>query len=496
MNKKFKFVVVGGGTAGMMAASYLKSYWGDVVDVNVVYDKAQPAIGVGESLTPMFRHFMETTNVTIPDLIKNANATFKLGLKFKNWLGDGSYYYHPFTINRNNQDTYNYSLASAICDSERPFKCYETHAYDSVFFEQDTLPINDGFVVGDFSFHIDALMFSEFLAEKFKDKITITNQKIVGINKKVNGEIESLVCDGGNTIMGDFFVDCTGFQRNIFKHLDNVWIDRKNWLPLNSCIPNPLFTEFTSQPVYTTSECSEDGWILQVPLANRWGTGYLYNSSFCSDEEAFDKFEKFISKNYGQKLNNTSRVIRFESGFWDKQWVKNCLSLGLSSGFTEPLEATNIHQMVFQLQSFVQMFNFKIFEHDINYYNKKQRDMYENIYLYTRFCYCNGMKEGKFWEFIYNNEPKEVSDLKEKISSDVVNSFNLSYSPPFDYFNFSIVAAGLNLIDKPSYRDIFNKRNTIQSSKGINEYVKTLKLLLHSSVVKHKSFLDSIKNTK
>lgn len=497
--KKFKFVIVGGGTAGMMAAAYLKSYWADKVQITIVYDHKNPGIGVGESLTPPFIKFLQSINVSTSDLVKNVNATIKLGLKFKNWTGDGSYYYHPFMQIPGSDDPYNFTLASSIVNTKKDslFLNEEYVLYDSYYFEQCKLPFFEGQILGDYSLHIDATLFSKFLEDRFRGSFIIKDEVVANIHKKENGHIDKLVCESGNIIEGDFFIDASGFQRVLFKHLGGTWKDMKDWLPLDRCIPNPVFGDFLKQPTCTTSEASGDGWILQVPLQNRWGSGYLYSSEFTTDEQAFERFSSFVKMSFKKDLNNTSKVLKFDSGYYEEQWIGNCLSVGLSCGFSEPLEATNIHQVTQQLGYFVQMFNFEVYQHDVNYYNKVNKMIFENIYLYLRFCYCNGRSDTEFWKYITNNEPSEVKEIKSKISKDIVNSYNLALSTPFNYGNFTIVANGLGLIDYDNYKNILQNRLVYDNCRLTNQNFLNFKSLIQNErSIDHQTLIHAIKATE
>lgn len=489
MNQKHKFVIVGGGTAGMMTAALFKTYWQDKADVTVVYDHKNPGIGVGESLTPIFISFLERINIKPSDLVKHCNSTFKLGLKFKNWTHN-NYYYHPFVQTINYKDDYNFTLASSLINNKNKiFNNEEYIFFDSYYFENSCLPVTNNEVNGRYAMHIDATLFSKFLEQKFKNSIEVIDNNVVDVLKDERSFIQSLVCSDGTKIEGDFFIDASGFQRVLFNHLDSKWNDMKKWLPLDRCIPNPVFCEFQKQPTFTTSEATEDGWILQVPLQNRWGSGYLYSSSFTDDQKAFDKLQSFVKKTYNKDLNNTSKVLKFDSGYYESPWINNCLSVGLSYGFSEPLEATNIHQVAQQINYFIDVYNFKVNQYDVNKFNLHFKKVFENVYTYLRFCYCNGRNDSEFWKYITNNEPKEITFLKEKISKEIVNTFNLDDTGMFNYHNFTLVASGLNLIDKQSYKSILENRLVLNNSITNNTSFKNFKKNQQATAVDHLDFI-------
>ena len=489
MTEKFRFVVVGGGTAGIISASYLKSYWGNNADVVLLYDHSKPGIGVGESLTPIIYDYLNYVGISRDELVKNINATVKLGLKFKNWRGDNKEYIHSFFETNQTMSPFNYGPAYDIVNNQYQ----EDYTYDSFYFNNCCIP-EDPYAVQ--SLHIDAVLFSKYVEDKFKDQLTIidgTVSQVILQNDLTS--IKHLILTNGETITGDFFIDASGFQSVLFKNLPATWVDKTKSLPLDRCIPNPVPWTFDKQPPYTTSEASDEGWILQVPLSNRWGTGYLYCSSFCSDEQAFSNFESFLNKNYNTSLNNTEKVLSFKSGYWREQWVGNTICVGLSSGFSEPLEATNIHHTIFQIMHFVNVFNFKVFNYDIKHYNRIMQDFYENVYLYLRFCYTNKRNDTEFWKYMYNNIPEDVKDLDEKIQQDILNDTSFLNSPMFGQGNFTKIANGLNKIDKDNYLNILKSRNAYGMGIEESNQFKSVKFNNRLAVVDHLEYIRRVKNS-
>ena len=479
----YKIVVVGGGTAGLIAASFLKVTYGPHVDITVVYDHKNPGIGVGESLTPFIYSYLDAVGITREDLIKNVNATVKLGLKFKNWMNDGSYYWHPFQQKDPNQHN-----IDAIFDLAHNTYDLDT-GYSSYFLESNRIP-NDPKAPQ--ALHIDAVLFARYIEHRFKDRLNIVDGIVDQVHHE-NKHINKVVLSDGREIQGDFFIDASGMQSVLFKHLDVKWVDKKDWLPIDRCIPNPVPWEFINQPTYTISEASKDGWILQVPLSNRWGTGYLYSSQFQSDGAAFDSFDQFLQKNYGTDLNS-SKVLKFQSGYWEEQWVGNCIAVGLSSGFSEPLEATNIHHVVYQLWMFIELFNLEIFEYDKKKYNKMMTSFYNNVYLYLRFCYTTNRTDSEFWKYMSSNTPEAVKELEEKISKYSMNIYSLP-GTVFAYNNFTRVAHGLGKIQRLSYLKELQIRNLFNNARLTATKLKIEKLIDYEHSIDHLEYIRSVLNS-
>lgn len=494
---KHKIIVVGGGTAGAIASSYIKSYWGDFVEVILIYDHKKPNIGIGESLTPKIYDYLSYVNITREELIKNVNATVKLGIKFKNWLNDGSEFYHSFSMKELvEKDIHNFVAGYDIVNQQYDLDT----CYGNDMLEHNRIPRESNTFQ---SLHIDGVLFSKYIIEKFKTRLTILDDILETVVKKNNKEeIDYLILKSGKKIHGDFYIDATGFSTSMFKTLKNEWIDKTEILPLDSCIPNPIPTPNPEKlPVYTLAEASEDGWILQVPLSNRIGAGYLFSSRFTSNEDAIQKFDSFLRKKYNSPLNDAfasgpgrgEKILNFKSGYWKKQWNGNCLAIGLSSGFAEPLEATNIHQAVFQINQFISTYNFNAIEFDSHHYNKIMELFYERVYLFIRFCYTTKRTDSEFWKYMTNNTPYDVKILEEKIKKDFLNYSSMQTSI-FNYDNFMKLAVGLKKIDVESYKNILIQRNMYDENiKNNSQYFKKIKKEVFDTSISHTEFIRSIK---
>jgi tryptophan 7-halogenase len=487
--KKQKIIVVGGGTAGIIAATYIKTYWGDKIDVDLIYDHSKPGIGVGESLTPMIHNYLSRVGISVEDLIANVNATIKVGLKFKNWHNDGTSYIHSFNEPFQAVSQTNAGPALDIINN-----CYDIdYGYGKFWYDEGRIPPTETYK---YSVHIDATLFSKYVENRFKDRINIIDDIVEDVIT-VNGEkIDHLILKKAGKVQGDFYIDASGLSSVLFKKLNNEWIDKTDWLPVNRCIPNPLPWEFKDiLPSYTTAEASDQGWILQVPLSNRWGTGYIYCDEFVSEDQAFDNFEKFIRKNYNSPLNNTSKVLSFNSGYWKKQWVGNCIAVGLSSGFAEPLEATNIHHSVYQSIMFVDHYFDGILENDVSVYNQAMSDVYENIYLYIRFCYTTGRTDSKFWQYMTNSTPSKVRNMEDKVKNSILTykSFQTDHII-FNHGNFTKIAHGLRKIDLEKYKDILISRDLLGFAEQESQIINNTKIFNIGQSVDHLEFIQTIKN--
>ena len=487
-----KITVIGGSASGVIAAGLAKAHWGPHVQVTLIYDHKNPGIGVGESLTPQIYRFLDMLDITREDMIKNVNATVKLGLKFKNWLNDGKYYYHGF----NHINYANSALAAGydiIHDRYTGGSQYDFSYYENSVIPDNTKPYSSKEIIGGESLHIDATLFSKYIEQRIKNDIEIVDDVVLDVIK--NGDnIESIVLEKGGKHTADFYIDASGFATVLYKHMGSTWVDKSDWLPINRCIPNPVPVAFTKQPTYTTSEATDNGWILQVPLQNRWGSGYLYSSQFTSDEEAFDKFNIWRLKNYASEVPVTSKILKFKSGYWKESWRGNCIAVGLACGFTEPLEATNIHHTVTQLFDFFTLYNLVPLEIDRKAYNKQQTEMLENIYLYLRFCYTTGRTDSEFWKYMTNSTPDTVKYIEEKIKLFHLVDQDISGNVIFKTENFTAVAVGLKKPNPENIKRITKLRNAFDIAKADSEWLRKIKINEKLRLIDHKQYINSVLN--
>jgi tryptophan halogenase len=494
-----KIIIVGGGTAGAIAAAYIKSTWGPTVEINLIHDSKTPSIGVGESLTPSIFRFLNFCKINKDILIKEANATMKLGLKFKNWLNDGKSYYHPFdhfsvvTGDPMINQYADLNLAAAYDMMNGTYDLDRT--YSGYYMDNCLLPDTKAKATG-WAMHIDATKFSEVVLKLMGRNINIIDDKVNDVIVKDNN-IDGLILEKKGLVKADFYIDASGFKAVLMNKLKNTWVDKSDWLPLDRFIPNPVPTFFDKLPPYTTSEATDNGWILQVPLQHRWGTGYLYCSEFTSDDEAHKKFATWTRKNHKVQLPNDHKILKFKSGYWEDLWVGNCLAIGLSSSFSEPLEATNIHQAIDQLSRFGLVNEFNNNEWDRKKYNKWSRQTLDNIYLYLRFCYTTDRTDSKFWKYMTNNVPSEVALLDEKARNSWLTFCDIdSREGIFSYVNFTAVSAGLNKPNKEKIMKQLIDKNKIAFAKSLSEKIANLKNAAKESyLVDHKQYLNEIINS-
>lgn len=362
-----RVVIAGGGTAGWMAAAAFTRTLGRQVDVTLIESSEIGTVGVGEATIPTLVFFHKLLKVNEQEFMAATNATFKLGINFENWKDLEHAYLHAFGVTGKDcwaagfQHFWLRGRKEGLSTDFGDY-CLERKAAEAGRFAH--LP-NNGL---NYAYHIDATRYAAFLRELAeKEGLTRIDAKIDDVTvREQDGFIESLTLDNGQRIEGDIFIDCTGFRGLLIeKALHTGYEDWSHWLPNDSAVA--VQTESVNDPVpYTRCIAHEAGWQWRIPLQHRVGNGLVYCSNYLSDEAAIDKL---LSNIEGKPLNEP-RVIHFRTGRRRKQWNRNCIALGLASGFLEPLESTSIHLIQQGIVRLLRMFPVNgVIDEDVNEFN-------------------------------------------------------------------------------------------------------------------------------
>ena len=287
------------------------------------------------------------------------------------------------------------------------------------------------------------------------------------------GEISKLKLKSGVEIEGDFFIDASGFARVLMKKLDNPWVSYKKNLPVNSAMPFLLkYDEGEIPKPWTTAWAQSSGWMWQIPVQKRKGCGYVFDDNFITADQAQAEIETTL----GKKIDPI-RVLKFDTGRLDRAWVKNCLAVGLSSAFAEPLEATSIHSTIIQLLDLV--FGYlkankddTCNEYSVKLYNKKSSNMYDDFKDFLNIHYMGGRTDSNFWKYINTGETQtELTKTlvgMSKVKSPTNNNFN-QYLGGVDWGLYSYVMFGNKILSKEVLSKELNFACEI--TPGLKEYV-------------------------
>ena len=353
-----KIIIVGGGTAGWMAANLMQKHWKNAdVELTLVESPDIGIIGVGEGSTPQLKSFFESIDVKESQWMSRCNATYKNGITFANWSSKPGFseYFHPFPTGLDAQTAKSFFTN---CYLRRHGVDVDAHP-DSFFLHaflaaQSKGPQNDQGLMVKYGYHFDSHLLGEFLREVATERgVTHVSANVENVNLHPSGDIASLDTDVAGQLTADIYIDCSGFRSILlqqalgvgFKYFkDNLFNDSAVVLPTNA----------TSNPnSQTISTALKYGWAWDIPLTNRTGNGYVYASSFSSADQA----EQELREKLGLLDSDVeARHLKMKVGRVEKHWHKNCVAIGLAQGFIEPLEATALHLVQDTIDSFVRFF--------------------------------------------------------------------------------------------------------------------------------------------
>ncbi|KQM28194.1 MULTISPECIES: tryptophan halogenase family protein [unclassified Sphingomonas] len=345
-NRIRTIVVLGGGSAGWMAAAALATYLGRGVSVRLVESEEVGIVGVGESSVPHMKTFnSETLGIDERTFVTRTNATFKLGIRFTDWGRIGDSYIHGFgTIGQGLGPLpfHQLWLRRFLAGKAAPLGDYslQTVAAPAGRFQWNGPP---GSLLSDiaYAYHLDAVLYARFLRELAERRgVERIEGKVVDVEQQgENGHVAAITLADGRRVEGEFFIDCSGFRGVLIEQtLKTGYLDWRHWLPCDRAFAVPSETVGPPMP-YTEAAARSSGWQWRIPLQHRVGNGHVYSSAYESDEQAM---ATLLDTLQGQALD-VPRQLRFTAGRRVKAWSGNVVALGLAAGFLEPLESTGIY---------------------------------------------------------------------------------------------------------------------------------------------------------
>ncbi|HLJ39124.1 MAG TPA: tryptophan halogenase family protein [Steroidobacteraceae bacterium] len=396
--------IVGGGTAGWLAASMLaRALPGTGTAITVIESAQIGTVGVGEATIPPIIDLLRFLRIDERDFVEQTQATYKLGIKFTDWRQPQHSYWHPF-------GTFGAPL------NRRPFY----HAWQRARAAGLTLRFNDFSpcaTLGDagkfrfpdanaaapgaglrYALHFDATLVAKYL-RAYAERLGVTRleRTVTGATRREDGGIDALVFSDRSVLAADLYIDCSGFRGELIeKVLNTGYLDWRAMLPCDSAVAFPTPSS-PRRPPYTQSLARSAGWQWRIPLQHRNGNGYVYSSAHSSDEQALADLKSVV----GSSSLAEPRLLRFVTGRRKLLWNRNCVALGLASGFLEPLESTSIHLVASGLYHLLEHFPDRAFEQsNIDTYNSRVIEEIETIRDFIVLHYCLTQREDTpFWRY-------------------------------------------------------------------------------------------------
>jgi tryptophan halogenase len=399
-----KIVIAGGGTAGWMAAAALaRATRPEQMSITLVESEEIGIVGVGEATIPLIQLFNQILGIDEFDFVRKTQGTFKLGIEFVDWLRPGASYVHPF--GRFGEDFgmtpfHQQWLRAHHAGYDAPISDFTLSipAARARKFDKGRRDSPAAFSTYNYAYHFDASLYAQYLRDYAEARgVKRVEGKIAEVVlRPEDGFVDSLRMEDGRSVDGELFIDCSGFRALLIgQALDVGYEDWSQWLPCDRAMAVP--TERDADPVpLTRSTARAAGWQWRIPLQHRTGNGYVYCSEHISDEDAREE----LLANLDGKLLADPRPLRFTAGRRAEQWHKNCVSLGLASGFLEPLESTSIHLVQAGITKLLSWFPDRGFDPlVIGEYNRKAREETESIRDFIVLHYHATERSGQpFWD--------------------------------------------------------------------------------------------------
>ena len=475
--------IVGGGTAGLVTALILKKSYPSL-QVDIIESSSIGIIGVGEGSTEHWKTFMDFMNMDKKEMLKSCDATFKAGIMFDNW-SDKPYLQ---TVEGSYNIKFNeiLSVYAKLIADQKPLTSEESfNSY--VVWDNDPQEVLDEFPVVQFHFNTNKL--NQYLHKLCNDiGIGLYDDTIINVEVNENGIRE--ISSETKTYNYDFYIDSTGFKRLLIDKLGAKWQSYSEYLKMNSAIVFPTEND-EKFPMWTLARAMDAGWMFRIPVWGRNGNGYIFDKNYITPEQAKAEAEAYL----GHKVE-VAKHIEFDPGCVDRSWIKNCVAIGLSGSFVEPLEATSIGtsiQQAFLLANRIINYN----DRTVELYNTEVEDVLLDIRDFVALHYVVEREDTQFWRDVKKMPlpprlKKNMEMWKHKLPQDGdfgnASSYRLFGAP-----HYTLILAGNNWFDINSIREQYNllpedakelTERIIEDGENLPPYVKK---------VSHKTIIDLIR---
>ena len=406
-NRIGKVIIVGGGSAGWMAAAALSRFLRNgYTTIRVIESDEIGTVGVGEATIPPIRNFLEMLRIDENDFIRQTQGTFKLGIEFVDWTRPGHRYMHPFGLygaDIEGVPFHQFFLKAHALGQAwdlEPFSLTATAARQGRFavVQGSKFPSNHWA----YAYHFDATLVARYLRQ-YAEKLGVTRTEgkaVDVVRQERDGFIGAITLENGERIDGDLFIDCSGFRAFLIgKTLGVEYENWSHWLPCDRAVAVPSANVSAPDP-YTRSTARNAGWQWRIPLQHRTGNGYVYSSGAISDDEA----ASILLANLESAPLASPRLLSFATGRRRKFWSGNCVALGLAAGFLEPLESTAIHLVQAGVAKLLALFPDKRFDAvEIDEYNRLMSSTYEQVRDFVVLHYkATERDDSEMWAYCRN----------------------------------------------------------------------------------------------
>ncbi len=421
-NRIERVVIVGGGTAGWMTAAAMSRFFNDGRrTITLIESEAIGTVGVGEATIPPIRNFNAMLDIPENEFLHATRGTYKLGIEFVNWGRKGDRYFHPF--GSYGQDFHGIQFhhlflrehARGMPPGEVGEFSMSTMAARAGRFARPAAGARSLVSQIAYAYQFDAGLYASYLrtlAER--QQVQRKEGRITAVQRDgETGDVTSVQLEDGSLIEGELFIDCSGFRGLLIEDtLETGFEDWTHWLPVDRAIAIPTASPGPPDP-FTRSTAHGAGWQWRIPLQHRIGNGHVFSSSFMDEDQALD----ILMANLDGKPLQDPRTLPFKAGMRRKSWSHNVISLGLSSGFVEPLESTAIHLIQNGIARLFALFpDNPISPLERDEYNRGMRELYEDVRDFIILHYkATQRDDSEFWRYVSNMEVPDTLARKMEL---------------------------------------------------------------------------------
>jgi tryptophan halogenase len=500
-----KIVIVGGGTAGWLAACYLAKFnhsSDSLNEITVIESSKIPIIGAGEGSTGIFTKIMKNQfaswGMSEKEFLYETESTLKLGINFKDWNGIGTQFYSPIQPS----ETAMSSVDTHVLVSHILGNYYDSSPSGYLMANRISTYANSGSTVYGHAYHFDAHKVGQYFKKyALKNGVNVIDTEVESLQRNsLTGELESVQTTIGK-IEGDMWIDCSGFSKVLIGPMGGGWKSYAEYLKVNAAIPFiEKFKDGEVPNLETLSQAMNNGWMWKIPTQQRYGCGYVYSDNHTTYDNAVDELVKTLGKNI-EPLRN----IKFDCGRVENPWVKNVVAIGLSQGFVEPLEATSIHATIVQLDFLsTNSLNFAsnksdiVFESNIKRYNKFVNRFFDDIKDLIQIHYMTEREDTEFWKNYKYEIPKTenvqaILDVCSHRSPSMLD-FNFYHgSGNWGVWCWTLIGLGI-LTKETAQKTLMAYRNTEDNVKNAMKSIQHRNWLNSISLMKNEEFYKKLIN--
>ncbi|NNC99148.1 MAG: tryptophan 7-halogenase [Gammaproteobacteria bacterium] len=495
-----RVIIVGGGSAGWLTAGVLASRFDTEaqagLEVVLVESPDVATIGVGEGTWPSMRTTLQNMGVSETDFIRECDASLKQGSRFENWVtGENDHYYHPFSLPQGfgefnlvphwQQVRDKISFADAVCQQSQV--CDRGLAAKTISTPEYAFNVNYGY-------HLDAGKFAGFLQRHCVDKLGVQHvlDHVTTVNSRPNGDIESLSTADSGLIHGDLFIDCTGFASVLIgQHYDVPFKSVRDVLFNDTALAAQVPYRDSNDPIasHTLATAQSAGWIWNIGLPTRRGVGHVYSSKYISDENAERELRNYLEPIVGRHKSEelSVRKIAINPGYRQEFWHRNCVAVGLSAGFVEPLEASALVLVEYSAKMIAEQLpaNRDIMNIAAKRFNEKFHYRWKQIIDFLKLHYVLNRQDDQGYWVAHRTSDSVPESLQESVNLWQHQSPWLQDAPHFDELfssaSFQFVLCGMGFVSRDNAVSLrADEDNLARANKLFGENAKRTAHLLSS----------------